>query len=97
WKKAGAPAVSTTIDSITHAFDFLHPEKSVKGLVQLYKMIGELPASQWKAQKLSEVGRLVEACSGLFVDATTTVPFVAQSDSVQFNFVLINRLGGLVS
>jgi LmbE family N-acetylglucosaminyl deacetylase len=93
WKKINASAISKLVDSITNAFDFLHPEYSVKSLVHLYKVVKALPASVWQSKKLAEISQLIEACSGLFADATTAVPYVAQTDSVRMNFTLNNRLG----
>ncbi len=93
WKKVNASAITKLVDSIAKNFDFLHPEYSVKGLVHLYRSIRALPGSEWKNKKLSEVSQLIVACSGLFADATTAVPYVAQTDSVRMNFTLNNRLG----
>ncbi|MBC7873953.1 MAG: PIG-L family deacetylase, partial [Ferruginibacter sp.] len=37
WKRiAGGEAIAKMVDDLSASFDFLHPEKSVKGLVQLY-------------------------------------------------------------
>jgi LmbE family N-acetylglucosaminyl deacetylase len=94
WNRvAGAEPISKMIDSLTAAFDLLHPEKSVEGLVRVYKKISALPGTTWKAHKLSEVYQLIAQCSGLFIDATTTEQFAVQTDSIRINFSLNNRLG----
>ena len=56
-------------------------------------MINALPDGYWKTQKLKEVQQLIEQCSGLFLDATTTEQFAVQTDSVRINFSFNNRLG----
>lgn len=94
WNRVpGGEAISKTIDSLTASFDLLHPEKSVEGLVKLYKKINALSDNNWKAQKLGEVYRLIMQCSGLFIDATTTEQFAVQTDSIRINFSFNNRLG----
>jgi len=93
WSRIGAPHISKMVDRITASFDFLHPEKSLKDLVNLLKAVKSLPEGYWRTQKIKEITALVEACSGLFVDATTSVPYVAQSDSVRINISMNNRLG----
>jgi LmbE family N-acetylglucosaminyl deacetylase len=94
WKRvAGGAAIEKKVNDLIAAFDLLHPEKSVEGLVSLYKEIGKLPEGYWKNQKLKEVKELIQQCSGLFIDATTTEQFVAQTDSVKINFSINNRLG----
>ncbi len=94
WRKIqGGEAIEKMISGIAASFDLLHPEKSVEGLVQLYKKIGSLPAANWKDQKLKEVHQLIAQCSGLFLDATTAEQFAVQTDSVRISFSLNNRLG----
>ncbi len=94
WNRVkGGAAVAAMLDSISARFDFIHPEKSVKGLVQLYQLISSLPDHYWKTQKLKEVEQLITQCSGLFLDVTTTEQFAVQSDSVRVSFSLNNRLG----
>lgn len=94
WNRVkGGAAVAALLDSISGRFDFMHPEKSVKGLVQLYQLINALPAHYWKTQKLKEVEELIAQCSGLYMEAVTTEQFAIQTDSVRVNFNLNNRLG----
>jgi LmbE family N-acetylglucosaminyl deacetylase len=94
WKRvAGAETISAIIDSLSSSFDLMHPEKSVKGLVRLYQSINNLPDGYWKTKKLFEVQDLIEHCSGLFIDATSTEPFAVQTDSIKINFTFNNRLG----
>jgi len=94
WKRVpGADGISKIVDSLTSSFDLLHPDNSVKGLVRLYKAISALPDGYWRSQKLKEVQQLIEQCSGLFLDATTSDQFAVQTDSIKINFSLDNRLG----
>jgi LmbE family N-acetylglucosaminyl deacetylase len=94
WKKvSGGQAISKMIDQLISSFDLLSPEKSVKGLVQLYKSLRALPPGYWTTQKSKEVQQLIEQCSGLFIESTAAEQFAVQGDSLKFNFLLNNRLG----
>jgi LmbE family N-acetylglucosaminyl deacetylase len=94
WKRvAGGEEIEKKINELITSFDLLHPEKSVEGLVKLYKTINSLPDSYWKEQKLKEVKELIAQCSGLFIDATTSEQFAVQTDSIKVNFSFNNRLG----
>jgi LmbE family N-acetylglucosaminyl deacetylase len=94
WKRvSGGDAVAKMIDELIAGFDFIHPEKSVKGLVKLYQSINALPAGYWKDKKLKETLLLIQQCTGLFTDVTTREQFAVQTDSVKFLFALNNRLG----
>ncbi|MBX2921347.1 MAG: PIG-L family deacetylase [Chitinophagaceae bacterium] len=84
-----------SIDSLIGNFSYEHPERSVKGLTQLYAGIRASSMNNyWKGQKLAQVHRLIEICSGLFFEATTHVPYVAAGDSLLINVTIVNR-GGL--
>lgn len=89
----GGKQMAVIIDDILNTFDLLHPEKSVNGLVNLYKALQTLPAGNWRSQKMKEVQQLIMQCSGLFMDATTVVQYAAQTDSLKVNFIFNNRLG----
>jgi len=94
WRRVqGGETISTIIDNLTSSFDLLHPEKSVKELVRLYKALVALPDGYWKTQKLKETQLLIEQCSGLFLDVTTSEQFAVQTDSIRVNFTFNNRLG----
>lgn len=94
WKKIkGGEVIEKMVNEIAGSFDLLHPEYSVEKMVKLYKAMSGLPDGNWKNQKMKEVRQLIEQCSGLFLDATTTEPFAVQTDSVRINFSINNRLG----
>ena len=94
WKRVkGGEAIEKMVNGLAASFDLLHPEKSVRGLVKLYQAMQQLPDGYWKTQKLKETQQLIEQCSGLFIDATTTEQFAVQTDSIRINFSLNNRLG----
>jgi hypothetical protein len=89
----GADSIEEMVNGIVASYDLLHPEKSVEPLISLHKAIGNLPDGYWKAQKLNEVRILIEQCSGLFIDATSTEQFAVQTDSIRINLAINNRLG----
>lgn len=93
WKRVpGGETVEQMVNELAGSFDFLHPEKSVPALVKLYKTLRSIPG-YWPEKKAEEVKQLIQQCSGLFLDATTTVQHAVQTDSVRVNFLFNNRLG----
>ncbi|MBL7746523.1 MAG: PIG-L family deacetylase, partial [Chitinophagaceae bacterium] len=94
WKRVvGGEGIGKMIDSLVASFDLLHPERSVQGLVRLYRSISALPNGSWRTQKLKEVHTLIAQCSGLFLDATASEQFAVQTDSLRISFSFNNRLG----
>ena len=94
WKKVkGGLAIEKMVNEVAATFDFLKPENSVKKLVELYKMLKTLPAGYWRDKKLEETKKIIEQCSGLWLDVYTNEQFAVQTDSIRFNFQFNNRLG----
>ena len=94
WKRvAGGETIEKLIDSLSASFDFLHPDKSVKGFVRLFQSLKSLPDGYWRNKKLAETQQLIAQCSGLFIDATASEQFAVQTDSIKINFSFNNRLG----
>lgn len=94
WNKVeGGAAVETIIDDIMKNYSITNPENSVPALVNLYKSIQSLKDGYWKKQKMEEVQRLIENCSGLFMEATTGNEQAVQGDSIRVHIAINNRLG----
>jgi LmbE family N-acetylglucosaminyl deacetylase len=94
WKKIpNSYKVDGIIDMVIKQFNFEKPEASVPMLVQLYKSMQGLTPNYWRDKKLVEVQTLIEACSGLFIEATTTQESIVQGDSLKATFFINNRKG----
>ncbi len=93
---AGGAPIQQQLDSIVQSYSLFYPGKSVKPLILLYNMINALADGYWKQQKLKEVQNLVEACSGLFADVTTTEAQLVQTDSVRLSIFVNNRNGNAI-
>ncbi|OQY94452.1 MAG: PIG-L family deacetylase [Sphingobacteriales bacterium UTBCD1] len=89
----GGEAIEKMVNKLITSFDFLHPEKTVRGLVDLSEALKKIPDGYWKTQKLKDVLQLIQQCSGLFMDATTSRQYAVQTDSVRISFSLNDRLG----
>jgi hypothetical protein len=93
----GGAAIQQQIDSIISGYSLFTPGKSVKGLISLYQSVAKLEDGYWKNQKLKEIQLLIEACSGLWVEGTTSDAYLVQGDSMRVNFFLNNRNGNSVT
>lgn len=94
WQRVdGARKVHALVEDLIRTYSITNPEKSVPKLVDLYRLVTALKNGYWKTQKLTEIKRLIETCSGLWLEATTNIPYAVQNDSIRFNFSVNNRLG----
>ena len=93
WKRTAEVSLTNTVNKIIDKFDVSHPEKSLKLLVDLYTKLETVQDDYWKQQKLNAVKDIIQNCSGLFMDATTTTQYAVQGDSLKINLVVNNRSG----
>lgn len=91
WERVQGLAIRDKIDAIIAKYSTLNPESSVKDLVSLYKDISALPDNYWKNKKLAEVQTLIEACAGLYFEASSPQAYAVQGDSLRINVIAINR------
>jgi hypothetical protein len=80
-------------DSLVNNFSAGHPEKSVPDLVKLYGLVDMTPDDYWKEQKLSEIKKIIENCSGLFIEAAANTPYAVLGDSLKITMTVNNRSG----
>jgi LmbE family N-acetylglucosaminyl deacetylase len=98
WQRVpGGAAIEKMISNVLTGFDFVAPHKSVTALLEIRKVLQSMPEGYWRNRKLTEVEKLVEEASGLFMEATTDVQNAVQGDSLRINLVLNNRSGIPVS
>ncbi len=93
----GGEKIGGLIDQLVQNYSLAHPERSVPGLVNVYKEIMKLKDGYWKTEKLKEAQQLVGACSGLWLEASVRDGYAVQGDPLQVGFVLNNRLNAKVS
>ena len=91
WTRLNAPEIHDAVTTIVQNYKIENPEKSVKDLVQLYKGVNNLPSSVWKTYKLNEIKSLVQACAGLFMEATSTQQQVFPGKNLPMQFSMNQR------
>ncbi len=88
-----AGVVKNDIEKIIAGFSHEHPEKSVADLVKLYDAVDKTTDSYWKEKKLHEIKKIIENCSGLFIEAVAGTQYAVQGDSLKVTLTVNNRTG----
>jgi len=87
----GGGPVASLVDSILHNYNIERPYQSVPALVRLYQAVAKLPPGNWRNKKLDEVQHIVEECSALSMEATSSQSQVVQGGRITIDFVLNKR------
>ncbi|MCW3079373.1 PIG-L family deacetylase [Segetibacter sp.] len=92
WKRIpGGENVGSLVNQAITDFKLENPALSVPALVRIYTAIKALPETNWRNKKLSETQTLIEACAGLFAEATTNEQNIVQGDRLAVTFFVNSR------
>jgi len=87
----GGKPIGILVTAIEKAYNFEHPEMSISKLIEVYKLIDNLPESYWKSTKLIETSNLIQACAGLYFEAIASDFYAAPNAKITLNIEAINR------
>lgn len=92
WNRAGLPQASTLIRQMIRNYDVADPSRSANDLLALYDLVSKgCKDEYWKEVMLGRIGNLIAAASGLYMLASSAVPYAVQGDSIYINAQIINR------
>ncbi|MFC3813178.1 PIG-L family deacetylase [Lacihabitans lacunae] len=84
WNRiAGGKSIGEKLNGIIAKYDLKDPSKSVKELLEIYKLIDGLEKTVYTENKLEECKNLIAQCSGLYFEANPSVNFAAPGQSLK--------------
>lgn len=84
-------AIGNILHAVEENFNFKNPEKHIPQLVEAYALLQKLEDSHWKKIKLNELSNVIQACSGLYLEAVSSSEKVTKSDIFSLQIEAINR------
>ena len=87
----GGAEIGKLVNSLLDSYDFRTPSESMDELVTIYSKINALDAGHWKEIKLAEIKSIIEACAGLYLEASADNHRVVHGDSIEIKVEAINR------
>lgn len=92
WNRVkGGETVRLLVDEAIRTFNPASPAALMPILLKIRRAILALEPGLWRTRKVTEANELIQACAGLFVQATADQYFVAPGEQVQVNMEVINR------
>ncbi len=72
-------------------FDFVNPSKHLPALVMAYQKIQLLNDNYWRDVKLQEITDIIEACAGLYLEASATSSSAVPNSEIEVNIEVLSR------
>ncbi len=93
WNRVTKNDITAAVNNVFTNYNVQHPEKSDAALVRLYTDIDQINDEHWKLQKQAEIKKIIENCSGLFMEAVANTQYAVQGDSLRVTMTVNNRSG----
>ena len=92
WNRVkGGKAIGKILTAIEENFNFVNPASHIPKLMEAYELIQNLEDEHWKTIKLAEIKTIIEACAGLYLEASAAAPNSTPRANVQVNIEALNR------
>jgi len=76
---------------IENNFDFINPSKHIPKLMNAYEKIQQLENNHWREIKEKEIKTIIEACAGLYLEASALYSSGIPNSSMLIDFEVLNR------
>lgn len=87
----GGNEIGKILYEIEKNFNFGNPSVHIPNLIKAYDLIQKLEDSHWKEIKSKQIIKIIEACSGLFMEAVADTETITKDSKFNLQLEVINR------
>ena len=92
WNRVkGGAEIGKILIAIEKNFNFGNPSTHIPDLTKAYDLIQKLEDSHWKEIKSKQIIKIIEACSGLYLEAVADSETTTKESKFNLNVEVINR------
>lgn len=92
WNRVkGGKAIGNILYAIENNFNFVNPAAHLPQLMKAYNLIQQLEDAHWKAIKLGEIEAIIQACAGLYLEASAAAPSATPRSTSNIAIEALNR------
>lgn len=92
WNRVkGGNEIGKILYEIEKNFNFENPSIHIPNLIKAYDLIQNLEDLHWKEIKSKQIIKIIEACSGLFMEAVADTETTTKDSNFNINIEVINR------
>ncbi|RSC93230.1 PIG-L family deacetylase [Tenacibaculum singaporense] len=94
WNRVvGGGEIGDILYDVEQNFDFVNPSKHLSDLLKAYQKVQKLKDEHWKKIKTKELKEIIEACAGLYLEASAVNSSATPNSTIDVNFEVLNRSG----
>ncbi|NQX85595.1 MAG: PIG-L family deacetylase [Flavobacteriaceae bacterium] len=93
----GGNSIATILKEVENNFNFKDPSIHLPQLIAAYKHIENLENKHWKNIKKTQILKIIEACAGLYLEATTPNPTATPNTKIKLHIEALNRSNAAIT
>lgn len=87
----GGGEIGDILYQVEDNFNFVQPSKHLPKLLEAYQLIKNLKDDYWKNVKEQQILEIIEACAGLYLEASAESSSAIPNSKIDVNFEVLNR------
>ena len=87
----GGEQIENILKNVETNFNFENPAAHLDQLLQARQLILAIDSPQWKDQKIKEINKIIEACAGLYLEASANTPTASTGQIIDIDIEALNR------
>ncbi len=92
WNRVnGGKAIAEILEPIEKDFNYSNPASHLPDLLKALRLVEKLEDAHWKEIKTKEIRDIIQACAGLYLEASASEPTASPGQSVALNIEALNR------
>ena len=92
----GGEQIENILKNVETNFNFENPAAHLDQLLQARQLILAIDSPQWKDQKIKEINKIIEACAGLYLEASANTPTASTGQIIDIDIEALNRSNATV-
>ncbi len=92
WNRVeGGKAIGDILNAVEKNFNFRDPAYHLPELMKAYTLLQNIKDEHWKAIKSKELIAIIEACTGLYLEASARSSYATSGENIKLNIEALNR------
>ncbi len=87
----GGQSIGDILIQVEKNFNFRNPSVHLSDLMKAYELIKTVEDAHWKTIKTKEIKSIIEACLGLYLEASANTPSASTGNTLILNIEALNR------
>ncbi|WP_299890858.1 PIG-L family deacetylase [uncultured Lacinutrix sp.] len=83
--------VYNILNKVETDFNFQNPAAHINDLMTARELIKKIDNNHWKTIKTEEIDNIIQACAGLYLEASSNTPTSSPGQSIDVNLEVLNR------